>query len=96
MHTLPTIKKWVQSQELLIILDEYNSTYRQIFMDGRALPQDPSPTWNGAYVKDQLGHASIKLTVDIYGQWIPGSNRQAVNKLPSLSTPKANAQAAAN
>ena len=47
MHTLPTIKKWVQSQELLIILDEYNSTYRQIFMDGRALPQYPSPTWNG-------------------------------------------------
>lgn len=47
MHTLPTMKKWVQSQELLIVLDEYNSTYRQIFMDGRALPQDPSPTWNG-------------------------------------------------
>jgi integrase len=41
-----------------------------------------------AYVKDQLGHSSIKLTVDIYGHWIPGSNRQAVNKLPSLATPK--------
>jgi integrase len=49
-----------------------------------------------AYVRDQLGHASIKLTVDIYGHWIPSSNRQAVNKLPSLSTPKARAQAAKN
>ncbi len=39
-----------------------------------------------AYVKEQLGHSSIKMTVDIYGHWIPGSNRQAVNKLPSLST----------
>ena len=41
-----------------------------------------------AYVKDQLGHSSIKMTVYIYGHWIPGSNRQAVNKLPSLTPPK--------
>jgi integrase len=41
-----------------------------------------------AYVKDQLGHTSIKMTVDIYGHWIPGSNRQAVNKLPSLTSPR--------
>lgn len=49
-----------------------------------------------AYVKDQLGHSSIKMTVDIYGHWIPGSNRQAVNKLPSLATPtpKTHSQAA--
>jgi integrase len=38
------------------------------------------------YVKDQLGHSSIKMTVDTYGHWIPGSNRQAVNRLPSLQT----------
>jgi integrase len=47
-----------------------------------------------AYVKDQLGHSSIKMTVDIYGHWIPGSNRQAVNKLPSLASQKANVKAA--
>jgi integrase len=29
-----------------------------------------------AYVKDQLGHSSIKITVDIYGHWVPGANRQ--------------------
>ena len=39
-----------------------------------------------AYVKEQLGHSSIKVTVDVYGHFIPGANRQAVNKLPSLST----------
>ncbi len=38
-----------------------------------------------AYVKDQLGHSSIKLTVDVYGHLVPGANRQAVNKLPSLN-----------
>jgi integrase len=45
-----------------------------------------------AYVKDQLGHSSIKMTVDIYGHWIPGSNRQAVNRLPSLESSTARAQ----
>ncbi len=33
------------------------------------------------YVKEQLGHTSIQMTVDIYGHLIPGSNRQAVNRL---------------
>ena len=28
------------------------------------------------YVKDQLGHSSISITVDIYGHLIPGSNRR--------------------
>ncbi len=44
------------------------------------LQNGESPT----YVKDQLGHASIKMTVDIYGHLVPGANRQAVNRLPSL------------
>jgi integrase len=33
------------------------------------------------YVKDQLGHSSIEITVDIYGHLIPSSNRDAVNRL---------------
>jgi len=37
-----------------------------------------------AYVKEQLGHSSIKITVDVYGHLVPGANRQAVNRLPSL------------
>ena len=35
------------------------------------------------YVKEMLGHSSIKLTVDTYGHLEPGRNRQAVNKLPT-------------
>lgn len=31
------------------------------------LQQGESP----AYVQRQLGHASIKLTVDTYGRWLP-------------------------
>ncbi len=33
------------------------------------------------YVKEQLGHTSIQMTVDIYGQLIPNSNRKAINGL---------------
>ena len=35
------------------------------------------------YVKEQLGHSSIQMTVDIYGHLIPSSNRGAVNRLDS-------------
>lgn len=34
-----------------------------------------------AYVKEQLGHHSIKLTVDTYGHLIPGGNKAAVDRL---------------
>jgi integrase len=34
-----------------------------------------------AYIRDQLGHHSIKLTVDTYGHLVPGANRAAVNRL---------------
>jgi len=33
------------------------------------------------YVKEQLGHTSIQMTVDIYGHLIPGDNRDTVNRL---------------
>ena len=39
-----------------------------------------------AYVKHQLGHSSIKMTVDVYGHLMPEANLQAVNRLPSLKT----------
>ena len=45
------------------------------------LVQDNQPL---AYVKEQLGHSSIKLTVDVYAHLQPGANRDAVNRLPSL------------
>lgn len=35
------------------------------------------------YVKEQMGHSSIQMTVDIYGHLIPSSNRGAVNQFDS-------------
>jgi len=34
-----------------------------------------------AYVRDQLGHADISMTVNKYGHLVPGANRAAVNRL---------------
>ena len=39
---------------------------------------------NLMYVKEQLGHSSIQVTVDIYGHLIPGANRQAVDRLDDV------------
>ena len=37
------------------------------------------------YVRDQLGHHSIQITVDTYGHLVPGGNRQAVDRLDDSS-----------
>jgi integrase len=34
-----------------------------------------------AYVKEQMGHSSIQVTVDTYGHLIPGANRAAADRL---------------
>jgi integrase len=34
-----------------------------------------------AYIRDQLGHHSIKMTVDIYGHLAPEGNKAAVDRL---------------
>ena len=39
-----------------------------------------------AYVQEQLGHASIKLTVDTYTHLIPGAGRQALAALPGIDS----------
>ena len=39
-----------------------------------------------AYVKEQMGHHSIKITVDTCGHLVSGRNRAAVDKLDGLET----------
>ena len=43
----PESEKIFQSATQLVILHEFNASYRQIFFDGRKLPEDLLPTWNG-------------------------------------------------
>ena len=46
-YGLPHMQKFMQVPGLLVMLDEMNANYRQIFTDGRPLPADPVPAWNG-------------------------------------------------
>ena len=46
-YGLPHMLKWVHTPDLLVMLNEMNAGYRQIFTDGRALPDQPSPAWQG-------------------------------------------------
>ena len=40
-YSLPHLLKFVQTPGLLVVLDEMNANYRQVFMDGRPLPENP-------------------------------------------------------
>jgi hypothetical protein len=46
-YGLPHYLKFAQTPDLLLMLNEYNATYRQVFIDGRALPETPNPSWQG-------------------------------------------------
>jgi hypothetical protein len=46
-YTLPHYQKIVQTPRFIVLLHEFNASYRQIFTDGRPLPVDPQPSWTG-------------------------------------------------
>ena len=45
--TLPHLTKVIHTPALLALLYEVNAMYRQIFVDDRTQPDDPTPAWNG-------------------------------------------------
>jgi hypothetical protein len=47
MFTLPHYTRYIQTHGMLVLMNEFNASYRQIFLDGRPLPVDPQPTYNG-------------------------------------------------
>ena len=46
-YSMPHMIKLVQTPGLLVMLAEMNANYRQVFTDGRPLPEDPTPSWQG-------------------------------------------------
>jgi hypothetical protein len=48
IHTMAfSLTKIVQNPRVTLILFEESNHYRQVFTDGRGLPDDPQPTWFG-------------------------------------------------
>jgi hypothetical protein len=57
--TFPPFRKFIQLPDLFVILSERDVTYRQVFMDGRPLPEDPTPTFNGYSIGRWDGDALV-------------------------------------
>jgi hypothetical protein len=64
LYGLPHMQKFVQVPGLLMMIYELNANYRQVFTDGRPLPADPQPTWNGYSAGKWVGDT---LVVDSIG-----------------------------
>ncbi len=55
----PETQKIFETANQLVILHEWNASYRQIFFDGRKLPEDMVPTWNGYSVAHWEGDTLV-------------------------------------
>ena len=72
-YGLPHLLKFVHTPNLLIVLNEMNAGYRQVFTDGRPLPQDPAPSWqgysSGKWSGDTLVVDTIGVRDDTWIDW---------------------------
>ena len=70
-YGLPHLLKFVQTPRLLVVLDEMNAVYRQVFLDARPLPKDPSPSWQGYSSAKWSGDALVIDTIGVRNDtWI--------------------------
>ena len=60
---LPEPFKFIHSNGVIVMLYEVETTFRQIFMDGRKLPVDPSPSWQGYSVGRWEGDTLVIDTI---------------------------------
>jgi len=80
MLLLPFMKKFVQTPELLVLLNEYNTSYRQVFLDGRPLPEDPAPTWNGYSIGHWDGDTLVVESIGYHDdQWLDAAGSPLTN-----------------
>lgn len=72
-YGLPHLLKFVHTPGLLVVLNEMNAGYRQVFTDGRPLPEDPTPSWQGyssaRWTGDTLVIDTIGVRDDTWIDW---------------------------
>ena len=72
-YGLPHLLKFIHKPNLLVVLNEMNAGYRQVFTDGRPLPENPSPAWqgysSGKWSGDTLVIDTIGLRDDTWIDW---------------------------
>lgn len=64
-YGLPHMLKFVHTRDLLVVLDEMNAGYRQVFTDARPLPEDPSPSWQGYSSASWSGDTLVVDTIGV-------------------------------
>ena len=61
----------MQTPDLMIFLHESRTIYRQVFTDGRPLPKDPQPAWQGYSVGRWDGDTFVVETIGQNGKtWL--------------------------
>jgi len=72
-YGLPHLLKFVHTPGLLVVLNEMNGGYRQVFTDARPLPDNPNPSWQGyssaKWAGDTLVVDTIGLRDDTWIDW---------------------------
>jgi hypothetical protein len=74
--------KIVYGDKMVVILYEAVHSYRQIFTDGRELPKDPNPTWQGYSVGYWEAGDFVAQTAGFNNQgWLDNDGRPATDAL---------------
>jgi len=72
-YGMPHLLKFVHTPSLLVMLNELNAGYRQVFTDGRPLPADPNPSLqgysSGRWSGDTLVIDTIGVRDDTWIDW---------------------------
>ena len=63
--TVPSPFKIIQTPGLTMMLIEENTTFRQIFTDGRTHPADPTPSWYGSSIGRWDGDTFVVETIGL-------------------------------
>ena len=79
-----TMQKLIQTPESLTILDEFMGQYRQIFLDGRPLPQDPEPMFKGYSVGRWEGDTLVVETIGIKENWFDGQGHPLTDQARTI------------
>jgi hypothetical protein len=71
LHTTPLLRKIIQLPGLIVSLNEMDATYRQIFTDGRPLPNIQAPTFKGYSIGRWDGDTLVVQTTGFHdGMWL--------------------------
>ena len=90
-YGLPHLLKFVHTPNLLVVLNEMNAGYRQVFTDARPLPADPTPSWQGyssaTWSGDTLVIDTNGLRDDTWIDWVGSVVTQAAKVREQIRRP---------